>query len=204
MHQFFDRDFEAFLLEQVRREYAMYYGIMIAFGFCVIACIVMAIVAPIVFGMEALGISLKLILVCLIFVGCCCTARFIARKSWEAANEIAYGLEHPECNIPEDYMDETKEARDRVCRNLHSIWGLIVSYGIIAILLWAVTALLAFLGGIGTQDFSPMLLCASFVTFAMALGLSILAIAYIRDLPAARRYKNMIDQLLDETHENSD
>ena len=204
MHQFFDRDFEAFLLEQVRREYAMYYGIMIAFGCCAIACVVMAIAAPIVYGLEALSISLKLILACLIFVSGCYATRFIARRSKEAAEEMVYGLEHPECNIPEDYMDETKEARDRVCRNLHSIRGLIVSYTIIAVLLWAVTVLLVFLGGLGTEDFRLVFVCASVATFAMALGMSILTIAYICDLPAARRYKKMIDQLLDETDENTD
>lgn len=203
MHQFFDRDFEAFLLEQIRRESAMYYGIMIAFGCCAIACIVMAVAAPIVFGTGALSISFKLILVCLIFASGCYATRFIARRGREAAEEMAYGLDHPECNIPDDYLDETKNARERACRNLKSIKGLIISYTIIAILLWAVTVLIAFLGGIGTSGFSPLLLCASCVTFAMALALSILAIAYITDLPAARRYRKKIDQLLEETEEAS-
>ena len=85
-----------------------------------------------------------------------------------------------------------------------SIRGLIVSYTIIAVLLWAVTVLLVFLGGLGTEDFRLVFLCASVATFAMALGMSILTIAYICDLPAARRYRKMIDQLLDETDENTD
>jgi hypothetical protein len=59
-------------------------------------------------------------------------------------------------------------------------------------MLWAVTVLLAWLGGIDKADYNTMLLLVSFITLAMALGLSILTIAYIRDLPAARKYRQLI------------
>lgn len=197
MNKEFDRDFEIFLLRQVRREYAMYLGIMIAIGFCSLACALMAVGALVVYGREWIGNSIKLVLLALAFAGGCYANRNIASGSREVAEEMEYELERAESNIaesniPEDYSEEAQDARDRMCRNLRSIKGLIASYGIIAITLWAATALLAALAGLGTSDFSPVLLCAAIITFAMALALSILAIAYIRDLPAARRYREYI------------
>jgi hypothetical protein len=165
---------------------------MIAFGGCAAACVVMAVAAPIVFGVKSLGISLKLVLLCAVFVSLAYAVSYMVRADSEAADEIAYGLEQPDWNVPEDYSEETNNARERVCRTLNSIHGLIISYGIIAIMLWAVTVLLAWLGGIDKADYNTMLLLVSFITLAMALGLSILTIAYIRDLPAARKYRQLI------------
>ena len=123
----YNRDFEAFLLEHVRRESAVYYGIMITFGCCAIACIVMAVAALIIFGTEAIGTSIKLLVLFLPFAGGCLADRSIALGSKEAAEEMVYGLDHPECNVPDDYMDETKAARREACRKLHSIRSLIVA-----------------------------------------------------------------------------
>ncbi len=193
-----DREFEKLLYEQVCREGAMYRGIMIAFGCCGIACAVMAVAAPIMFGLEALGISVKLLLLILLLAGMWYGARHMARSDGEAADEMAYGMEHPECNIPEDYMDETKTARQSAIRTLHSIRSLIVAYSIIALLLWAVTALIAFLSQPGTPSYSPILLLASFLTFSLALALTILTISYIRVIPAARRYRVFLDRGMEE------
>ncbi len=192
-----DRDFEAFLLEQVRRESALYYGIMIALGCCAIACIVMAAAAVIVFGRGAIGISFKLIAVFAPFAGGCCASRFIAHKNSTAAEEMVCALEDPEWMIPDDYMDETIDARLEVCHKLKSIRGLIVSYSILAIVLWAAGLLFIFLSELGTSDFDLIMLLVAFVMFAMALSLSILAVAHIMDLPAARRYRQLVDENLE-------
>lgn len=67
----FDRDFEVFLIKHVRREGAVYFGIMIAIGGCAIACFVMAFAALIRFGLGAASTSLKLLALCLVFMGSC-------------------------------------------------------------------------------------------------------------------------------------
>ena len=194
----FDREFESFLLEHVRRESAVYYGIMITLGCCAIACIVMAVAALIIFGLSAVVTSIELLILFLLFAAGCYADRSVARSSREAAEEMAYGLEHPECNVPDDYLDETKGARREACRKIHHIRGLIISYGVLSVTLWAAMVLLAALAGIGTSGFSPMLLLVAFVMFAMALPLTMLTIAYILDLPQARRYRESADRILEE------
>ena len=194
----FDREFEAFLFEHVRRESAVFYGIIITFGCCAIACIVMAIAALIIFGTAAIGTAVKLLVIFPIFAVGCYGSRSIARSNREAVEEMAYGLEHPECNIPEDYLDETKDARKEACRKIQHIRGLIISYGILSVTLWGATVLFAALAGIGTSGFSLMMLLVAFVLFVMALLLTILTIAYIKDLPLARRYRGHAERVLEE------
>lgn len=194
----FDRDFETFLLEHVRRERATFYGIMIAIGGCSIACIVMAVAALIIFGLEAIGPVIELLILCVAFGAGCLGVRSEVRSSKEAVEEMAYGLDHPECNIPDDYLDETKGARREACRKIHHIRGLIVSYGVLSITLWGATVLLAALAGIGTQDFSMMMFLVAFIMFGMALPLTLLTIAYIKDYPESRKYREMADQILNE------
>ena len=201
----FDRDFETFLLEHVRREHATYYGIMIAIGGCSIACIVMAVAALIIFGfgLETIGIAIELVLMFLAFGAGCLGLRSIVRSCKEAAEEMAYGLEHPECNIPDDYLDETKNARWEACRKIHHIRGLIISYGVLSVTLWAATVLLAAIAGIGTPDYSIMLLLVAFIMFAMALPLTLLTIAYIKDYPESRKYREQADRILNEDQSES-
>lgn len=189
-----DKDFEIFLIKQVRREYAMYFGIMIAFGFCAAASAVMAIAAPIMFGRGMMSTSLKLIALALFFCGICYADINMLRSISDAAEEMTVGLNHPECSIPDDYTDKTKDVRERVCRNLRSITGLIISYGIISIMLWGAAVIIGALGGFGTDDIDMMFICASLIIFAMALAMSILTISYIWDIPAARRYRELIAQ----------
>ena len=110
---------------------------------------------------------------------------------------MAYALKSPECSIPDDYMDETKAARQSACKNLRSIRGLIISYSILAVMLWAVTVLLAYIV-IATDYHRLMMLFLAFVVLSMALGLTILAAAYIRDLPRARKYRKFTDRSAEE------
>lgn len=196
MEYMFNRVFEKFLLEQVRRESALYYGLMVTFACCTIACAVMAAAALILFRTEAVGIIIKLLLVMLIMAGACGGCRTVAQNSREAAAEMADVLADPECDEPADYTEKTEAARQSACRNLHSIRGLIISYSIIGLLLWAVTLLIAFL--VLSDSLSSGLLFVAFVTFAMGLGLIILSVAYLCDLPAAKRYRKMIDSSMDE------
>ena len=52
------------------------------------------------------------------------------------------------------------------------------------------------LAGIGTSDFSLMMLLVAFAMLAMALPLTILAIAYMMDLPETHEYRKSIDYVL--------
>ena len=194
----YDREFETFLLEHVRRESATYYGIMIALGGCSIACAVMAFAALIIFRVEGAWTEIELLLMFLGFGAACYADRSVARSSKEAAEEMACCLEDPECMIPDDYSREMKSARKEACRKIHHIRGLIISYGILSVTLWAATVLLAALAGIGTPDFSLMMLLIAFIMFGMALPLTLLTIAYILDLPQAHKYRERADAILNE------
>lgn len=187
----FDEKYEEFLLEQVRRESLLYYGIMITFACCAIACFVMGVAAIFIYGEEAASIVIKLIGTIVMLVSCCYGSRFVARKSREAAEEMANVLAHLKDKDQPEYTEETKEARRVACKNLHSIWGLIISYGIIALMLWAVTLLIVCLVAYDGLAYGALL--GAFATFSIALALTILTIAYICDLPAARRYRNLIE-----------
>lgn len=187
----FDEKFEEFLLEQVRRESLLYYGIMITFACCAIACFVMGVAALIIYGEEAVSIVIRLIGIIVMLVGFCYGCKSVAGKSREAAEEMANVLEHLKDKDQPEYSEETKEARRVACKNLHSIWGLIISYGVIALMLWAVTLLLVCL--VVYADLTYGALLGAFATFSIALALTILTIAYICDLPAARRYRNLIE-----------
>lgn len=187
----YDEKFERFLLKQIRRESAIYYGIMFTFACCTIACVVMGVAALIIYRSEALGIILKLVSAIAILAGCCYGSRSMARDLGKAAKDMEYVLEHTEQNALPEYTEETKETRLTVCQNIRSIWGVIISYGILALMLWAVTLLLVCLVLYAGLSYGALL--GAFATFSMALGLSILTIAYICDLPKARRYRKLIE-----------
>lgn len=191
----YDREFETFLLKEVLRGNKVFRGIMIAYGCCSIACAIMAVAAVIIYGRESLTIMLKLLSLMLAFAVACYGARSVARSDMVAVEEMAAALEKPECNVPDDYSDMAKRARDKALRNLRSIKGLIISYGIIAFMLWAATLLFVFLAGIGTNSVDSMMLTLALITFAMALPLTILSVAYIRDLPNYRKYRRRIEEI---------
>lgn len=185
-----DWEFEKFILEQVRRERAMYIGMAITFACCAIACLVMAAAALIIFRKEAFSICIKLLMLAPMFAGMCLGVWTVTRKDRKAEEEIAYAIDHPESSDPDEYTEETQKARSAACRTLRSIRGLIISYGLIALLLWGVTLLI---GALAVSDgMSYGYLFVSFITFCMALGLTILTIAYLCDIPNARRYRQMI------------
>lgn len=187
-----DWEFEKFILEQVRRERAIYIGMAITFACCAIACLVMAVAAMIIFRAEAFGTCLKLLLLVPMFAGMCIGVWSVTRRDRKAEEEIAYAIDHPESCDPDEYTETTQRARSAACRILRSIRGLIISYGLMALMLWAVTLLIAALAI--SEGMGYGYLFAAFVTFSMALALSILTIAYLCDLPAARRYRQIIDR----------
>lgn len=193
----FDRDFEVFIIKNVRRESAVYCGIMIALGGCAIACIVMAFAAVIRFGfgLEAFSTSLKLLALCLFFTGSCYSILSIVRSKRNVSREMAEMLDNPECMIPEQYSEEMQAARRAACRTLKHIHGLIISYGVLSFTLWAAMALFIGLAIIDRSDFTLMILVA-FVMLAMALPLATLTILYMKDLPKAHKYKKNISYVL--------
>lgn len=193
----FDRDFEVFIIKHVRREGAMYCGIMIALGGCAIACIVMAFAAVIRFGfgIDAVSTSLKLLALCLFFTGSCYSVQSVVRSKRNVSREMAEMMNNPECMIPEQYSEEMQAARRAACRILKHIHGLIISYGVLSFTLWAAMALFIGLAIADRSDFILMILVA-FVMLAMALPLTILTIVYMMDLPKAHKYKKEVNYVL--------
>ena len=106
----------------------------------------------------------------------------------EAADEIAYGLEHPECNVPEDYLENTKIVRHAACKNLKSASGLVAAYGSMALMCWAGAVIIAVVSEPGGPWFEPGLFALSLVMATIAVFLTVLTIKSIRDLPMAARY----------------
>lgn len=131
---------------------------------------------------------------------------------YDAADEIRYGLDHPESNVPEDYEPNTKSMRKSICLAMKSPLSLVFAYGFIGLMLWGCTALLIGLSGVFSLlnpdpgpwvTFEPLMFALSFVTLAMAVPLTYLSIMYYRDIPAARHFRAQILAVLDDTETSS-
>ena len=199
-----DREFEAFLLKEVQRVSKVYYGIMTAYGFCAAASAVMAVAALFIYGRSSSGIIIKLLMATLSFAVMCFGAMSIARGNKVVIEEMAFALEDTSRRIPDDYSERAKSARYTALRNLKSTRGLIISYGIIAVMLWAAAVLFIFLSIEGTGDIDMMFLLLTVLMLAMAIPLTILSIAYMKDLPNYRKYKQLIEKNFDEAQRDSE
>ena len=172
------REFEEFLYRHVKRLLVVYTGVSLTFWLLAAACVVMFI--------AALMMHLPLLkgLLLLVFGGgaviSAITFRQVAWNHREAEDEMAYGLEHPECNVPDDYEDNTKDIRNGACVTLKSVRSLIFAYSFIALMLWAATPIMFMAAGMGGGfGFSPGLFAVSFVLPAMAIPLTALAVSYM-------------------------
>lgn len=184
-----DREFEEFILLQVRRSHSIYAISRWVYLLLAIAAGVMFI-AGMWMGLDLFG-GLVILIMGLGFLPASFYAKATAASFAEAADEIAYGLEHPETGDIE-YSDLTKKVRQSACRSLKSTKGLIASYGIIGLMCWVGGVIIVIASEPGTSGFSPGIFALSIVMFAMAVFLTVLTIKSIRDLPMAERYRQLL------------
>ncbi len=196
-HEQIQKEFEVFLTEQVGRQKTVYTvcGWMLVL---LTAASVIMFIAGVCMGLSILKGLLLLVLGLGLFASG--TSLRNAGKSYgDAQEEMEYGLSHPECNVPDDYEDNTKTMRRETCKVLKSLRGLIIAYGLMAAMMWAATPFLFIAAGaIGSSfDFEPILFGFCLVMPAMAIPLTILAIVCLRDYPQARRFMPQILQVLE-------
>ena len=190
-----DREFEEFILMQVKRSHSIH-------AVCRWLYLVMAIAGVVVFfiGMSmhlSLSGGVSVLILSAGFLPASILSRSAASAYAEAAEEIEYGLAHPECNVPEDYMDSTKNIRRDACRTLKSTKSLVASYGSIALMCWAGGIIIVIVSEPGSPWFEPALFALSFVMFTMAVILTVLTVKSIRDLPMAGRYAQWLKENAD-------
>ena len=162
-----EREFEEFILQQVRRTHSIHavsrwVYLLLAIAGVVIFLIGMAMHLSLSGGLPVLILSAG-------FLPASFVSKSAAASYAEAADEIAYGLEHPECNVPEDYLENTKIVRHAAC-------------------CWAGAVIIAVVSEPGGPWFEPGLFALSLVMATIAVFLTVLTIKSIRDLPMAARY----------------
>lgn len=181
-----EREFEEFILQQVRRTHSIHavsrwVYLLLAIAGVVIFLIGMAMHLSLSGGLPVLILSAG-------FLPASFVSKSAAASYAEAADEIAYGLEHPECNVPEDYLENTKIVRHAACKNLKSASGLVAAYGSMGLMCWAGAVIIAVVSEPGSPWFEPGLFALSLVMATIAVFLTVLTIKSIRDLPMAARY----------------
>ena len=181
-----EHEFEEFILQQVRRTHSIHavsrwVYLLLAIAGVVIFLIGMAMHLSLSGGLPVLILSAG-------FLPASFVSKSAAEGYAEAADEIAYGLEHPECNVPEDYLESTKNIRQAACKTLKSTRGLVASYGSMGLMCWAGAVIIAVVSEPGGPWFEPGLFALSLVMATIAVFLTVLTIKSIRDLPMAARY----------------
>lgn len=181
-----DREFEEFILLQVRRSHSIH-------AVCRWVYLLLAIAGVVIFliGMSmhlSLAGGLPVLILSAGFLPASFVSKSAAASYAEAADEIAYGLEHPECNVPEDYLENTKDIRRAACKTLKSTRGLVFAYGFVGLMCWAGAVIIAIVSEPGGPGFLPGLFALALVMAVMAVFLTVLTIKSIRDLPMAARY----------------
>ena len=189
--------FESFLLKQVSRLRIVYLACSIVYFLLGIATVVMTVMILIMRLPISKGIFLLLMGAGFFFAGN--IYKGIAASYKAAADEIRYGPARPGSRFPDDYGDSTKQICTDTCYKLKSIGSLIFAYGFIALILWGFTPLMFWASGIfgDSFQFEPVLLAAAFIMPAMALPLTLLAIAYALDHSETKRFMPQILEVLE-------
>lgn len=181
-----DREFEEFILLQVKRSQSIH-----AVGRWVYLLLAAAGLVIFIIGMSmhrGLSGGLPILVMSVGFLPASIASKKAADSYGNAAEEIAEGLAQWERDTVDNYTDSTKTTRQNACKTLKSTKGLIVSYGIIALMCWIGSVIVAWAADPGGPDFMPGIFALSFVLVTIAVILTILTIKSIRDLPMADRY----------------
>ena len=190
------RTFEAFLRGHVRRQQLVNRAISWMYWLMAAACVVMSIAALVM--RQGIGGSIFILLIGGGAAASAAAFRTVSRNYGEAGEEIAYGLEHPECNVPDDYEDNTKSIRKSVCGCLRSVRSLVIAYGLIALLLLGCFPVLLWASGVtGAFDFSPLIFAVSFILPAMAVPLAALSISYLLGYGETKKFMPRILEVLE-------
>lgn len=201
-----NREFEEFVLMQVRRSQAIYAvnrWIYLAMG---LGGIVVFIIGISMHLNLAQGLSFLIMAVG--FLPASIFSKKAAASYAEAADEMARVLEDlPDSysNLQEDYSANTRMIHQSACKTLASTNSLIIAYGIIAVMCWVGGAVIVWASAPGTPSFIPGIFALSFVMFTIAAILTILTVKSIRDLPMSRRYARWLaeDAKSDESSDES-
>ena len=187
-----EREFEEFVLMQVKRSQSIHTvgrWVYLLFGIAGIVVFFIGIAS----GLDLAG-GFSFLIASIGFLPASMFSKKVAASYADAAKDMEEVLSDPECDVPEDYEENTQDIRKAACDTLKSTTGLIVSYGIIALACWAGAIIIVVVSAPGTPDFIPGIFALSFVLFTIAVILSNLTLKSIRDLPMARRYAEWLKQ----------
>ncbi len=186
-----DRNYEAFLLRQVKRSNTIYTVLFWLCWLLVAACIAMFIIAMI--KHISLAKALALLPAMLGFIAGSSLSKTMRKNYATAMNEMDYGITHLKYRLPEEYSGETRKYRFEAAKALRSLRSLIIAYGILALVLLAGAIVIICAANPGGAWFEPILFVLSGILIAMAIPLAILTILNIRELPASREFTDQIN-----------
>ena len=185
--------FEMFLMKHVGRLRVVYAAVALVFLLCAVACMVMAVAAFI--KLHSILKAIVLLFMGAGFVYSALGFRGTSNRYGNAKEEIMDALEDPEFIVPDDYSERTLQIRANTRRTLKSIKGLIISYAVLSVVLWAMVPVLLWASGVtGDFTFTPAIFLLGLLMAAMALPLTILTIAYIKGYAETMRF---MPQILD-------
>lgn len=187
-----DKEYEHFVLEQVIRYADLVRASGKVYPILMIASIVMGVLG-IILG-KSVPKSLIMMLWSTGFYAAMKASQSAADEVLEGAEKIKKAMADPDFDIPDDYPDDILALRSMVCPTLKNVRSQIIAYGVLSVTLWAAALLFFFMMGSGGDEYHIMFLLLFFLMGSMALGITILAVRAIKDLPAARAYENYLNE----------
>lgn len=185
-----DHEFEVFVAEQVRRYGDLNRRSANIYPILVVACIVMA-VAGLFMGKSVLG-CLTMAASSIMFIAAYLYYKEQAEEVYKAAEEIQKAIDDPDFDIPDDYPDDILALRSLVCPTLKNVRQQLIAYGVLAVVMWAATAILI---GVSTLDsFSLMIFFSAIIMAVMAAWITSLALKAFNDLSVARAYEEYLNE----------
>ena len=186
-----DHRFEEFVLEQVKRFGDMEKKVSKVFLGCAVAVVAMCVLG-IVVG--------KPVFKCLL-IGMYCVCFWLSYKFYEqdakevaeAAEKIRAAIDDPDFDIPDDYPEDILGLRQLVCPTLKNVRQQVIAYGILALTLWAGTAVVLWASGMDGSN--VVIFIAGVVLGIMALLITFLAVRAIKDIPVARAYEQYLNEV---------
>ena len=186
----YDHKYEVFVLEQVRRYSRMHHWCAKVYILCAAAAFVMGFVA-IAMGKPVFP-SLYVAAWSIGFFAAKRYSDAMAADTAEIADKIEAAIADPTFDIPDDYGDDVLALRCLVTPTLKNIRSQVIAYGILAVTLWAATALFVLLSFDGV-DFSAGFFLISLLMAGMAFCITVLALRAVTDLSAARAYEQYLN-----------
>ena len=186
-----DHEFEAFVLEQVRRYGDMHEKSAGIYTFLVVLCFVLSILG-LLLGKSAAG-SVLMGVTSIQFIAARQYYKNEASEIAETADRMQSAIDDPDFDIPDDYTEDILALRSIVTPTIRNVMSQLIAYGILAVLLWGCTAIVVWLATIGS-DVDVIILIFSFILAAMAVFLTMLAVRALKDIPVAKAYERYLNE----------